>query len=304
MGEPRLNSLKDEAAMLANLLFLFRRKHSHLGRYWRKRPIDTVRAVAPVLIDDTAEITERIEKRISKVGRLKSESPRKDRDLKKMYESWVDGLKRSLPRDEAMHLAVGGTFELIGKIECDILRHYGLRADDYLIDVGCGSGRLAKPLSSYLKGPYLGFDLVADLIDYAREITARPEWRFEVIEHIGIPETDGRADMVCLFSVLTHLLHEQSYWYLEEAKRVLRPGGKIVFSFLEFDNPSHWHIFEDTVAAARQHAEQPLNVFIDRRGVEIWARHLGLQVVEIRNAGDLISTAGALGQSVCVLSRP
>jgi ubiquinone/menaquinone biosynthesis C-methylase UbiE len=62
-----------------------------------------------------------------------------------------------------------------------------------------------------------------------------------------IPEKDGEADFVCFFSVLTHLLHEQGFVYLQEAKRVLKPGGKIVFSFLEFAVPDHWAVFEGTV---------------------------------------------------------
>jgi ubiquinone/menaquinone biosynthesis C-methylase UbiE len=90
-------------------------------------------------------------------------------------------------------------FELVGNIECALLKHYGLQSDHYVVDVGCGSGRLAKPLSAYLSGPYLGTDLVMDLIDYARKVTGRPDWRFEVVDYIGIPEQDGQADVVCFF---------------------------------------------------------------------------------------------------------
>ena len=36
--------------------------------------------------------------------------------------------------------------------------------------------------------------------------------------------------MVCAFSVFTHIEHEDSYLYLEEALRIVRPGGRFVFS--------------------------------------------------------------------------
>jgi ubiquinone/menaquinone biosynthesis C-methylase UbiE len=120
----------------------------------------------------------------------------------------------TLPRDEAMQIAVRGDFDAIGGIELALLRVYGLGSDGYLIDVGCGSGRLAKPLSAYLRGRFSGFDLVSDLVEYARETVRPPDWRFETISHISIPEPDGCADMVCFFSVFTHLLHEHSYRYL------------------------------------------------------------------------------------------
>jgi ubiquinone/menaquinone biosynthesis C-methylase UbiE len=133
-------------------------------------------------------------------------------------------------------------------IERELLIQYGLRPDHDVIDVGCGSGRLAKPLSAYLRGGYLGIDVVPDLVDYARALVGRADWRFEVTDGLTIPAEDEQADFVCFFSVLTHLLHEQSYVYLREAQRVLRPGGKIVFSFLDFAIPCHWDVFEMNIA--------------------------------------------------------
>ena len=224
-------------------------------------------------------------------------------DLKGINNAFVKGVASTMPHDEAMELAIGGHFAVIGPIEAALLRHYGLAPNGYLVDVGCGSGRLAKPLSSYLTGPYLGTDLVPDLLAHARKICQRPDWRFEVIDHIVIPEKDGRADMVCFFSVLTHLLHEQSYWYLQEAARVLKPGGRVVFSFLEFPEPAHWAVFLDTVEASKQRHSIPLNVFIDRAAIAIWAESLGLQVVEIRSGQDTIVAEGPLGQSICVLQK-
>jgi SAM-dependent methyltransferase len=224
-------------------------------------------------------------------------------DLKAINVRFVDALKGQMPHDKAMELAIGGGFDQIGPIEVALLRHYGLPQDGYLVDVGCGSGRLARPLSAWLQGSYLGIDLVPALVAHARKIAARPDWRFQVIQHIGIPEEDGRADMVCFFSVLTHLTHEQSYWYLEEARRVLKPGGRIVFSFLEFREPVHMKVFLDTVDAARRKVEMPMNTFIDREAIGHWAAALGVEVVEIRGGVDAIVPEGNLGQSVCVLRK-
>jgi SAM-dependent methyltransferase len=225
-------------------------------------------------------------------------------DLKSVNLHFVEGVKDRMPHDAAMEHAIGGGFDLIGAIEVGLLKHYGLPSDGHLVDVGCGSGRLARPLAGYLKGSYLGIDLVPDLVAHARKIAARPDWRFEVIEHIGIPEQDGRADMVCFFSVLTHLLHEQSYWYLEEAKRVLKPGGTIVFSFLEFAEDGHMPIFWATLAAAKAQVVQPLNVFMERNMIQRFADALAMELVEIRGGGELVTAEGTLGQAVAVLRKP
>jgi SAM-dependent methyltransferase len=230
--------------------------------------------------------------------------PVSQQDLKAINVRFVDTLKGQMRHDEAMELAIGGGFELIGPIEVALLRHYGLPQDGYLIDVGCGSGRLAKPLSAWLRGRYFGIDLVPALVAHARKIAARPDWRFQVIDHIGIPEADGQADMVCFFSVLTHLTHEQSYWYLEEARRVLKPGGRIVFSFLEFREPVHMKVFLDTVDATKRKIEMPMNTFIDREAISCWAGALGMNVVDVRDGADAVVAEGNLGQSVCVLQKP
>lgn len=238
-------------------------------------------------------------------GRVRSRlQPVSQMDLKAINVRYVEALTTQMPHDTAMELAIGGGFEPIGAIEVALLRHYGLPQDGLLVDVGCGSGRLAKPLSAWLNGGYLGIDLVPALVAHARKIAARPDWRFQVIQHIGIPEVDGRADMVCFFSVLTHLTHEQSYWYLEEARRVLTPGGRVVFSFLELREPVHLKIFLDTVEATKRKIQMPMNTFIDRETIEHWARALEMKLVDIRDGAEAFVPEGNLGQSVCVLEKP
>jgi SAM-dependent methyltransferase len=239
-------------------------------------------------------------------------------DLKRTYGHWVKlwRLRRPFNKDRAMQQAVGGEYEAIGKLEFQLLMQYGLKEDDYVVDIGCGSGRLAKPLATYLKGKYLGTDIVPDFVDYAANLLNRPNWRFEVVDDFVVPEADDSVDFVCFFSVLTHLLHEQSYVYLQEAQRVLKTGGKIIFSFLDFRIPSHWNVFEKT--AAPSILTRPLNVFISRDAIDAWAAHLGLRVAAIHDgdkpfirlphpityeSGEVARDLGTLGQSVCVLVK-
>jgi SAM-dependent methyltransferase len=256
-----------------------------------------------------------------RVARQKSESEgltvQSRLDLRGAYRRWVQQAKSGRSRADAMKWATGAQFEAYGQIEADILRFFGLRDDATLIDVGCGAGRLAIPLSKTHQGSYLGTDIVPDLLEFARESCNRPDWRFELVDSLRIPALDQSADMVCFFSVLTHLLHEQSYLYLEEAKRVLKPDGRIVFSFLEFRMPFHWSVFASTVNDARGRNEHPLNVFIERDAIQAWATHLGLAVVDFHagdeafvplskavtlDGGQVLSDRGNLGQSICVLT--
>jgi SAM-dependent methyltransferase len=218
--------------------------------------------------------------------------------------------------DRAMSLAVGGDFEAVGQLECLALVQEGLRPEHTVVDVGCGSGRLAYALREELKGAYVGIEVVPSLFEYARRICGRDDWKFYAAPGTTIPEPDASADFITFFSVFTHLLFEETYRYLEESARVLKPGGKIVFSFLEFRIPSHWFIFENSLKDTNP--EKVLNQFMDRDGIHAWADHLGLEVINIYDGhlphikldrvirwddGREMVEMGNLGQSVCVLGK-
>jgi ubiquinone/menaquinone biosynthesis C-methylase UbiE len=233
------------------------------------------------------------------------------------YRRFVKGLLESGgDSHRAVRDAIGGEFEATGLMERDLLISQGLQRDGSVVDVGCGSGRLAGPLSGYLKGSYLGTDVVPELLDYARSTVGRPDWRFELVQGMTIPASDASADIVCFFSVFTHLRHESTYRYLEEAKRVTGPKGKIIFSFLEFAIYSHWDVFRQNVADID--SERPLDQFMSRDAINAWAHHLELRVDEIFDGdvanipltqpvvmenGQHFEGMGALGQSVAVLSK-
>ncbi|HTD35625.1 MAG TPA: class I SAM-dependent methyltransferase [Candidatus Elarobacter sp.] len=233
------------------------------------------------------------------------------------YGAWMRRTMRPFPRLRTLRAAVGGDFEAMGAMQLAILRHYGLRPESSVIDAGCGVGRLAHALEGWLTGPYLGTETNRTFLRAARRSVRAANFRFARVKGLTIPAPDRSADFACFFSVFTHLLHEQTYLYLEEAKRVLAPGGRIVFSFLEFGSEAAWPAFAATVEHARNGIPRTLNVFVERTAIATWAAHLGLDVVDIRDAaepfapldapiafesGAVQSGLGCLGQSVAVLA--
>src|SRR5258708_7287860 len=85
------------------------------------------------------------------------------------YKRLVKGLLAGgRSEDEAMSLAVGGEFEAIGLIERDLLIFIGLPRDGYVVDVGCGSGRLAVPPSGDLQGGYPWTRVLTQPLRYSR----------------------------------------------------------------------------------------------------------------------------------------
>jgi len=232
------------------------------------------------------------------------------------YKSHLARLIEAHGRDAAMEWIVGGQYAQIGILESSALITLGLQRDHTLVDVGCGSGRLPYRLRDYLAGGFVGTDILEEALEYAREKCGRPDWRF-IANHLpSIPAEDSMADFVTFFSVFTHLLDEDIFRFLSEAKRVAKPGGRIVFSFLDFECESHWPIFEATLSD--QNSQRVINKFISKGAIRRWARALDLKeeaifdgpqpwitLIEPFNYIDGRRAEGIVefGQSIAVLRR-
>lgn len=234
------------------------------------------------------------------------------------YRAVVDANLAAYPEDEAMARSVGGHYELFGALEHQLLRQLGLGDGAHVVDIGCGAGRLASRLVGYPGIRYSGTDIVPKLLEYTRrKCAARPDFRFHLTDRIEIPAEITNADFVTFFSVFTHLLHEESYVYLEEAARILNPGGKIVVSFLEYAVDHNWGVFMSNVDWVKQRSYLGhINIFMHRDDFLAWAPRLGLQVLQFHSGDDpfiVIDKAAAtpdvranryaFGQSVCVLTK-
>jgi SAM-dependent methyltransferase len=233
------------------------------------------------------------------------------------YRTHLARLVETHGREAAMEWVVGGQYAQIGILESSALRTLGLRPEHTVVDIGCGSGRLPFKLRDYLSGRFIGTDILEEALAYASERCARPDWRF-IPHHLpSIPVENASADFVTFFSVFTHLLDEDIYRFLSEAHRVLMRGGKVVFSFLDFECETHWPIFEATIAD--QNPERVINKFISKGAICRWARALGLEVLVIHDGpeawieltepftyidGRRAEGIVEFGQSVAVLQRP
>lgn len=233
------------------------------------------------------------------------------------YRAHVDRLVAEHPLERAMAIAIGGSFEAIGAIEVGVLRGAGLEPGWDVIDIGCGSGRLAAALErAGHHGSYLGVDVVPALVDYARS-TRPARYRFEVTDGLSVPAGDASADLACMFSLITHLPLEATFLLLRECTRVLRPGGTAVVSFLEFAVPTHLAVFAqsvDSFRTARHH-----NQFVHADDLAHVAGLAGLRFVSVHpghttpveidgtyvdDDGNEVVNPAVLGQSWMVLEVP
>ena len=146
-----------------------------------------------------------------------------------------------------------GDFRRIGEELTALLVRHGLKPEHRVLDVGCGVGRVALPLTRVItSGSYDGFDIVKRWIRWCQKnITpSHPNFRFahanvynSHYNRRGIPAEqfrfsydDASFDFVFATSVFTHLGPAAARNYLREAQRVLRSGGTLLATFFLLDD--------------------------------------------------------------------
>ena len=127
----------------------------------------------------------------------------------------------------------------------DILRLLGrpLSGFESALDLGCGCGRVLRWLADD-KGPRLhGSDISADAIEWDR--AHLPFAQFEVNgRQPPLPYPDGAFDLVVAISLVTHLAETLQVAWLEEIRRVLRPGGLLLIS-VQNEHTAAWRLTPD-----------------------------------------------------------
>lgn len=127
-----------------------------------------------------------------------------------------------------------------------------------VLDVGCGTKIVKTLLDHSLPiGRYVGIDVSSAVIDWLRANVADPRFEFHHVDTRNdlynptgtpqaqfqqLPVDEGSFDLICLFSVFTHLDPDDYVAMLRLLRRHVRADGRLVFSLFLNDpeHPSGW----------------------------------------------------------------
>lgn len=116
-------------------------------------------------------------------------------------------------------------------------RHYDSSLGGTCVEIGCGAGRMTRPMLETFE-QVIGLDVAPAMLELAQR--EAPTARFIQVSGTTIPLPDGSVDAVFTTHVLQHLPGlEAVAAYLAEAHRVLRPGGSLMaHTMLRSSQPS------------------------------------------------------------------
>lgn len=164
---------------------------------------------------------------------------------------------------------------LKNRVEVDLMVKHAI--GKRILDVGAGTGRASIPLAQ------AGCDVVAidssqAMLDQYRVNAGDTPVELKLGDVTRLPSADGEFDTVVSLNVMVHFPHWKEI--LKEWKRVVRPGGRIVFDIHSLDH-------HDAIAKARP------NQVIEGRQAEKFEDY-----VTRVNSDEMLSAADELGLSV------
>jgi SAM-dependent methyltransferase len=209
----------------------------------------------------------------------------------------------------------------------------GLQPHHRVLDIGCGSGRLAGPLTGYLgpHGSYEGLDIRAAAIDWCRRtiMPRHPQFRFHWLDiynraynprgrtqaaEVRFPFADSSFDVIVLTSVFTHLLPAEVENYLCEVARLLKADGRCLITWFLLNAESRRRIAAAQSALTFPHAgggcwiqdrDMPeAAVAYDEADVRRLYPRCGLAIAGPIHAGGWCGRLGCLdGQDIIIARR-
>jgi SAM-dependent methyltransferase len=157
-----------------------------------------------------------------------------------------DVFARTFDADTESLAAIAERLEVRGKhpFFTDVIGHYmdalRLGREEAILELGCGTGVIPRALAKRtdVKGRITAIDISAHLVEMGARLAAEEgvagKIDFLVGDAHSIVEPQDRFDVVIMHTLLSHVVDPATV--LREARRLLRPGGRVVVFDGDFES--------------------------------------------------------------------
>jgi ubiquinone/menaquinone biosynthesis C-methylase UbiE len=180
------------------------------------------------------------------------------------------------------------------------LQLVSIGAHDDVLEIGCGVGRIGLALAPHCRS-WTGADVSANMLNCASE-------RLRRLSNVRLVQLGGEGlrgfsansfNVVYSTNVFAHLDEIDRWGYVEEAFRVLRPGGRIYIDNIDIESDAGWAMFAND-AKRYQSSELPpyaprfsttaeLSAYITRAGFKQVQSHHRPPLVIVTGIKDSLS---------------
>ena len=113
-------------------------------------------------------------------------------------------------------------------VEARLIELAGIGSEDDVLEIGCGVGRIGFALAPLCRS-WTGADISPNMLNVAAgRLRSRDNVRLVHLRDCGLEELEDESfDVVYSTNVFAHLDEMDRWRYVQEAFRVLRPGGRL-----------------------------------------------------------------------------
>ncbi len=142
--------------------------------------------------------------------------------------------------------AIGGgdNWESHGDLQRDFLFCQGLKPEHKLLEIGCGTGRLARKIAPWLDvGNYHGLDISLAALKVAKDLAISEGWEsrrpmFHISDSPGPAWPRGPFDYLWAFSVFIHLPQDIMESVMRSAAKVMHDKSRFYWAYVP--EPKAW----------------------------------------------------------------
>jgi SAM-dependent methyltransferase len=175
----------------------------------------------------------------------------------------------------------------------DVRELAGVTASDDVLEIGCGAGRVGRFLAPHCRH-WTGADVSQNMLRFAAEALAGlPNVSTALLNGYDLTGIADRSlDVVYCTGVFMHLDEWERFRYVQDARRVLRPGGRLYVDNFNLLEPEGWALFMDLYRM--DPLKRPANVsrHSTPQELEAYVIHAGFEDIRVRTGGLWVTVVG------------